>query len=141
MIAFITMKKKEVLLAVVATLLLAIAPLVNGVTVQPVLAQKIECISLERNETSVVGPSPSPNVIPPETSPPSEEGIGSVQELEKLTGNNRAIILNNTDITNPKLTISRGVERAQLGDIIPAEQGTILEGEIMKNITNICWQQ
>lgn len=135
------MKKKEVLLAVVTTLLLAIAPLANGVTIQPVLAQKVECISLESNKTSVAGPSPSPSVIPPETSPPREEGIGSIQELEKLTGNNRAIIINNTDIGNPKLTVSRGLEKSQLGDIISGEQGTILEGEIMKNITNLCWQQ
>lgn len=135
------MKRKEVLFAITSIMMLAIVPLANGISVQPVLAQKVECISLERNETSVAGPSPSPSVIPPETSPPSEEGIGSIQELEKLTGNNRAIILNNTDIANPKLTVAKGLEKSQLGDIIPAEQGTILEGEIMKNITNICWQQ
>lgn len=57
-------------------------------------AQEIECISFEKNATSVAGPSPSLRVVPPETSSPSEEGIGSMQELEKLTGENRVNSLN-----------------------------------------------
>ena len=98
-------------------------------------AQQNESISIEDNQTSVAGPSPPRSVVPPETSPPSEEGIGSFQELENLTGENRAVIMNNTNIAAPNATTAEGMEKSQLGQGIPGEQGTILEGEIIENAT------
>ena len=98
-------------------------------------AQQNESISIEDNQTSVAGPSPPTSVVPPETSPPREEGIGSFQELENLTGENRAVIMNNTNIAAPNATTAEGMEKSQLGQGIPGEQGTILEGEIIENAT------
>ena len=97
--------------------------------------QQNESISIEDNQTSVAGPSPPTSVVPPETSPPREEGIGSFQELENLTGENRAVIMNNTNIASPNATTAEGMEKSQLGQGIPGEQGTILEGEIIENAT------
>ena len=97
--------------------------------------QQNESISIEDNQTSVAGPSPPTSVVPPETSPPREEGIGSFQELENLTGENKAVIMNNTNIAAPNATTAEGMEKSQLGQGIPGEQGTILEGEIIENAT------
>ncbi|MGH9982663.1 MAG: hypothetical protein ACRD8W_01755 [Nitrososphaeraceae archaeon] len=108
---------------------------------QHVQAQEtIECISIRSNETSVAGPSPSPNVI---SNLPAEVGRGfsNISDITKLTGDNFAILLNNKDISNPSLTIAEGLERAQLGGDIPGQQGTILEGEILRNVTSLCWQK
>jgi hypothetical protein len=117
--------------------ILLIFPVITLVT--PIEGQKLECISFERNATSVAGPSPSPEVIQPlET---GTGGIANITELEKLTGNNRAIILNSTDISNPKLTLAKGLEKSQTGELIAGEQGTIFEGQILQNVTNVCWEK
>ncbi len=100
----------------------------------------IECISIRSNETSVAGPSPSPNVIQ-ELPGEVTRGFSNISDVQQLTGDNFAILLNNKDISNPSLTIAEGLERAQLGEGIPGQQGTILEGDILRNVTNVCWQK
>ena len=120
---------------IILSILVVVFPIIA--VLDPIEAKKLECISFENNETSVAGPSPSPKVIKP-----IETGsISNITELEKLTGDNRAIIFNNTDISNPILTLARGLEKSQTGDLIPGEQGTIFEGQILQNITNVCWEK
>lgn len=100
----------------------------------------IECISIEDNGTSVAGPSPSKELnvgINNETA----AGFSSQSDIEKSTGSNRAIFLNNTNISNPGLTIAEGLEKSQLGNKIGGQQDTIMEGSILNNITDICWQK
>jgi hypothetical protein len=43
----------------------------------------------------------------------SDIGVGSVQELENITGLSNQTILNNTDIERPNATTGAGLEREQ----------------------------
>ncbi len=130
---------------IMLALMMTVLSLVTVISIfnnqQYVAAQgTIECISIRANETSVAGPSASPNVIsnlPPEVG----RGFSNISDLTKLTGDNFAILLNNKDISNPSLTIAEGLEKAQLGTGIPGKQGTIMEGEILRNVTDLCWQK
>ncbi|MGD9673441.1 MAG: hypothetical protein AB7U98_08175 [Candidatus Nitrosocosmicus sp.] len=99
----------------------------------------INCISIEDKTTSVAGSSPSKKLdlgINNETA----AGFSNQTDVEKSTGSNRAIFLNNTDISNPGLTVAEGLEKSQLGNKIAGQQNTIMEGGILNNITDICWQ-
>jgi hypothetical protein len=99
----------------------------------------IECISIESNKTSVSGPSPSREVIMP-VGKDEARGFSNITDIEKATGSNRAIFLNNTNIGNPGLSLAEGLEKSQLGNKISGQQDTIMEGGILNNITDICWQ-
>ena len=98
----------------------------------------IECITIEDNQTSVAGPSPSPNFIP-QLDPEVALVISNISDIEKATGSNKQIFLNNTDIDSDVTTL-QGMEKSQLGNAIPGEQGMILEGEIIRNATHQCWK-
>ncbi len=98
----------------------------------------LECITIEDNQTSVAGPSPSPNVIP-QLDREVAQGISNISDIEKATGSNKQIFANNTDIDSDVTTL-QGLEKSQLGNVVPGEQGMILEGEIIKNATHQCWK-
>jgi hypothetical protein len=109
---------------------------------QSILAQNatgtIQCITIQDNQTSVAGPSPSPEVIP-QLDPEVARGISNISDIENATGSNKQIFANNTDIDSD-VTTFQGMEKSQLGNIVPGEQGTIFEGEIISNATHQCWK-
>lgn len=94
------------------------------------------CITIEDNGTSVAGPSPSLNTIHP-ISNETSRGFSNVTDVETATGSNKEIFANNTDIDSD-ITTGQGMEKSQLGNAIPGQQGTILEGGIMNNLTSGC---
>lgn len=100
----------------------------------------INCISIEDNTTSVAGSSPSKNVVSGATQEMAA-GFSNITDVEKSTGSNKVIFLNNTDIGNPGLTLAEGLEKSQLGNKIAGQQDTIMEGSILNNITDVCWQK
>ncbi len=92
------------------------------------------CITIEDNGTSVAGPSPSLNAIHP-ISNETSRGFSNITDVETATGSNKEMFANNTDIDSD-ITTGQGMEKSQLGNTIPGQQGTILEGGIMNNLTN-----
>ncbi len=94
------------------------------------------CITIENNKTSVAGPSPSPNVIG-SISNESAQGFSNLTDVEKATGSNKEIFANNTDIDSD-ISTTQGMEKSQLGNALPGQQGTILEGGILQNLTKDC---
>ncbi|MGD9671856.1 MAG: hypothetical protein AB7U98_00080 [Candidatus Nitrosocosmicus sp.] len=98
----------------------------------------IECITIEDNQTSVAGPSPSPEVIP-QLDPEVARGISNISDIENATGSNKQIFANNTDIDS-NVTTLQGMEKSQLGNAITGQQDVILEGDIIRNATHQCWK-
>lgn len=94
------------------------------------------CITIEDNGTSVAGPSPSLNAVNP-ISNETSRGFSNVTDVETATGSNKEMFANNTDIDSD-ITTGQGMEKSQLGNAILGEQGTILEGGILNNLTNGC---
>jgi hypothetical protein len=134
------MNKITKLLPVILPLLVMATILVSPTAFAQNPSGMINCISIEDNTTSVAGPSPSKNLnlgVNNETA----AGFSNITDVEKSTGSNRAIFLNNTDISNPGLTVAEGLEKSQLGNKIAGQQDTIMEGAILNNITDICWQK
>ncbi|MDN5847510.1 MAG: hypothetical protein L0H53_14695 [Candidatus Nitrosocosmicus sp.] len=133
---------KMSVLAISAVLILSsllVFPMQQQNTFGQNISTPIECISIDANKTSVAGPSPSKEVISP-LGKDESRGFSNITDIEKSTGSNRVIFLNNTDIGNPGLTLAEGLEKSQLGNKILGQQDTIMEGSILKNITEVCWQ-
>ncbi len=61
-------------------------------------------------------------------------GISNITDIEKATGSNKQIFANNTDIDS-NLTTTQGMEKSQLGNVMPGEQDTKFEGQQIQNIT------
>lgn len=95
------------------------------------------CITIENNKTSVAGPSPSPSVVQPMTKEMGK-GISNLTDLNKSLGSNSEILSNNSNIDSDNSTLSKGLEKSQLGNEIPGNQGTIMEGGILSNISKRC---
>lgn len=130
--------QNKVLTITLPLLVVMMITMPQGVTAQN-SSSVINCISIEDKSTSVAGSSPSKELdvgINNETA----AGFSNITDVEKSTGSNRAIFLNNSDISNPGLTVAEGLEKSQLGNKIAGQQDTIMEGAILNNITDICWQ-
>ena len=64
-------------------------------------------------------------------------GIGNVNTIPKIAnlppGNNTQIVMKNKNIANPNATTLKGMEKSQLGNVIPGKQGTTFEGQQLGN--------
>lgn len=92
-------------------------------------------ITIEDNETSVAGPSPSPEVIP-QLDNETGAGFSNVTDLAGLTNENQPFLQGDRPVSAPVGTLE-GMEKSQLGNAIPGNQNTILEGEVMQNVSQI----
>jgi hypothetical protein len=67
-------------------------------------------------------------------------GIGNVNTILKIAnlppGNNTQIIMKNKNIANPNANTLKGMEKSQLGNVIPGKQGTTFEGQQLGNNTS-----
>lgn len=62
------------------------------------------------------------------------QGISNISDIENATGSNKKIFANNTDIDS-NVTTLKGMEKSQMGNIVPGEQNTTFEGGKLQNIT------
>ena len=62
--------------------------------------------------------------------------IGNVEQLQKAAGNNTQIIMKNKNIGNPNATTLKGMEKSQMGNVIPGNQGTTFEGQNLSKLNN-----
>lgn len=64
-----------------------------------------------------------------------DQGLSNVTDVENSTGSNKQVFTNNTEIDS-SITLGEGMEKSQLGNEIPGEQGTKYEGQALQNVTN-----
>ena len=65
----------------------------------------------------------------------SEDGIGSIQELQNLTSGNQQLLENSSSISN-NVSLLQGMEKSQLGNSIGGNQNAEFEGDILDNATD-----
>jgi hypothetical protein len=60
--------------------------------------------------------------------------VNTIPKIANLPpGNNTQIIMKNKNIANPNATTLKGMEKSQLGNVIPGKQGTTFEGQQLGN--------
>ncbi|MDN5847483.1 MAG: hypothetical protein L0H53_14555 [Candidatus Nitrosocosmicus sp.] len=84
------------------------------------------------NSTSV---TQSSNSTSNQSTTGQDQGLSNATDVENSTGSNKQIFTNNTKIDS-NLTVGEGMEKSQLGNVIPGEQETRYEGQTIQNITN-----
>lgn len=71
--------------------------------------------------------------LPNKTKPETEKTIPKIANLSP--GNNTKILTKDKNIGNPNSTLLKGMEKSQLGNVIPGNQGTTFEGQQLANLS------
>jgi hypothetical protein len=86
-----------------------------------------------QQKTNISGSQPS---SVSSTNNTNTTAIGTVKQLQKAAGNNTQIIMKNKDIGNPNATTLKGMEKSQMGNVIPGNQGTTFEGQQLSKLNS-----